>query len=179
MYLRLMAVVLVCAGFALQACSTDTGMRPRGGFVAAPPAGTTAASGDKARSAGDLDLKSFDGDGDNTVTRNELDEGLKRNFGRQDINANGVLEPSEARSFNERLSDQPTISPVIDWNADGKIVMAEFSTQWRTMFEKADIDRNGVIDPKELAGRVREYKPRKLREPTFSGKDGRPPGNFR
>ena len=40
------------------------------------------------------------------------------------------------------------MSPVFDWNADGRLVYTEFATQWRTLFDRADRDRNGIVDPK-------------------------------
>ncbi len=167
--MRFRILLLMAAFGGLQACGATFVERSS----RAPSAGGAAV----ARSADDMDLKSFDKNNDDTLVRSELEDGLKRNFAAADVNASGLLEPSEVRSFNDRFDDQSNISPVIDWNADGKIVMAEFATQWRTMFERSDINRDGLVDADEMAGRVREYKPRKLPPPTFSGKDGRPPGS--
>ncbi|MDZ4741174.1 MAG: hypothetical protein SGJ03_14915 [Alphaproteobacteria bacterium] len=162
-------MMLMAACFVLQGCGATFVERSS----RAPSTGGAAV----ARSMDDMDLKSFDKNDDDTLVRSELEEGLKRNFAAADANASGLLEPSEVRSFNDRFDDQANISPVIDWNADGKIVLAEFASQWRTLFERSDINRDGLVDADELAGRVREYKPRKLPPPTFSGKDGRPPGS--
>lgn len=167
--MRFRILLLMAAFGGLQACGATFVERS----LRAPSAGGAAV----ARSVNDMDLKSFDKNNDDTLVRSELEDGLKRNFAAADVNASGLLEPSEVRSFNDRFDDQSNISPVIDWNADGKIVMAEFATQWRTMFERSDINRDGLVDADEMAGRVREYKPRKLPPPTFSGKDGRPPGS--
>jgi Ca2+-binding EF-hand superfamily protein len=163
MFIRLLIFMAMGSSLALQACSTSTGVQAR-----AP---------ETPRYPDSMDLKSFDNNGDDTLVRGELEDGLKQKFGAFDANSNGTLEPSEVRSFNDSLRAKPDVSPVIDWNADGKIVLAEFASQWRTMFERADIDRNGAIDPEELAGKVRENKPRKLPPPTFGDYSGRRPGS--
>ena len=166
-FLYLMLLMAACV--VLQACGAT--------YVERASRAPSTSSAAVARSVDDMDLKSFDKNDDDTLVRSELEDGLKRNYAAADVNASGLLEPSEVRSFNDRFDDQSNISPVIDWNADGKVVLAEFASQWRTLFERSDINRDGLVDADELAGRVREYKLRKLPPPTFSGKDGRPPGS--
>jgi hypothetical protein len=93
------------------------------------------------------------------------------------LNADEQLDTSETRALNERLRQQANMSPVFDWNADGRLVYTEFATQWRTLFDRADRDRDGIVDPEELEGNMRDRTPRPLPEPKFSGKDKRPPGS--
>lgn len=122
-------------------------------------------------------LSRFDVDTDGIVKKTELEETLKADFKKEDANANETLDPAEARALNERLRADPGTSPVFDWNADGRLVYAEFATQWRTLFDRTDRNSDGMVDPDEIKFSGRERKPRALPQPTFSGKDGRPPGS--
>ena len=121
-------------------------------------------------------LRRFDVNGDGDVTKTELEQTLAADFKKDDLNGDGVLDAVEARALNERLRQERNISPVFDWNADGRIEYAEFATQWRTLFDRADHNRDGIVDADEMAGRGINRAPRELPQPTFSGKDGRPPG---
>lgn len=122
-------------------------------------------------------LVRFDANTDGMVARAELEQMLTADFKKEDANSDEVLDVGETRALNERLRGEPGLSPVFDWNADGRLVFAEFATQWRTLFQRADVDGDGTVDEEELSGKRRERKPRPLPEPTFSGKDGRPPGS--
>jgi hypothetical protein len=122
-------------------------------------------------------LSRFDANTDGMVKRAELEETLKGDFKKEDANGNDVLDPAEARGLNERLRDEPGTSPVFDWNGDGRLVYSEFATQWRTLFDRTDRNGDDVVDSDEIKTSGRERKPRPLPQPTFSGKDGRPPGS--
>lgn len=171
------AAGLALAALALQGCS----LSPFGRSEAGPSYGTTPAAAGSTeapkRVRESAALKRFDADASGTVTRGELETTLTADFKKEDVNADAQLDTAEARALNERLRQERNVSPVFDWNADGRLVYTEFATQWRTLFDRADRDRNGVIDADELEGNVRDYTPRSLPQPTFSGKDGRPPGS--
>lgn len=150
---------------------------------AAAPAGASAADAADVDAAGPKPppekarLSRFDVNTDGTLQKAELEETLKADFKKEDSNGNESLDQSELRVLNERLRADPGTSPVFDWNADGRLVYAEFATQWRTLFDRTDRNGDGVVDPDEIKFSGRERKPRALPEPTFSGKDGRPPGS--
>ncbi|MCE9524174.1 MAG: hypothetical protein K8S25_17280 [Alphaproteobacteria bacterium] len=120
-------------------------------------------------------LKRFSTNGD--LTKPVLEVGLKADYAKSDLNADGVLDTAETRALNEQLRSERNMSPVFDWNADGRIDYTEFATQWRTLFDRADRNRDGIVDADEIEGSGRDRTPRPLPEPTFSGKDGRPPGS--
>ena len=121
-------------------------------------------------------LARFDANDDGIVASAELETGLAADFKKEDANGDEALDVAEARALNERIRKEQSASPVFDWNADGRIAYIEFASQWRTLFQRADVDGDGMVDEKELQGRRRERTPRELPNPTFSGKDGRPPG---
>lgn len=109
---------------------------------------------------------------DGSLTRKQLEEGLRREFDAADTNHNGVLEPDEARVVNQQrwTEDQSAISPLQDWNGDGVIDFNEFAATVRTLFNEADRDGNGVITAEEL--RVR--KPGETAPPRGEDQEGPP-----
>lgn len=160
---------------ALVGCSS---LNPFGSSKAERATAATAAEPAKAQRAPDsAQLARFDGNGDGTVATAELETGLVADFKREDTNGDEALDVVETRLLNDRIRKEQSSSPVFDWNADGQIVFTEFASQWRTLFQRSDIDRDGVVDQKELMGARHETTPRPLPKPTFSGKDGRPPGS--
>lgn len=180
---RSLVVIALLVGFAsVQGCSS---LNPFGGSPPkhkAAPAGVSseAAAAQPAaakRPSESMGLTRFDKNADGTVARAELEETLTADFKKDDLNGDETLDVVEARTLNERLRLEPNTSPVFDWNADGRLVFSEFAAQWRTLFTRSDINRDGIVDDEEMTGKVREQKPRELAKPTFSGKDGRPPGS--
>lgn len=175
---RVKIVCAVLAGLSvLQACS----LNPFGKAETGPSYGMTPAAAGSSdapkRVRESAALKRFDGDASGSVTRGELETTLTADFKKEDLNSDDQLDTAETRALNERLRQQANMSPVFDWNADGRLVYTEYATQWRTLFDRADRDRDGIVDADELEGSVRERTPRPLPAPTFSGKDGRPPGS--
>ena len=173
---------LLAGAVALQGCSS---LNPFGGSERKPGAATaaeTSSPGDlnppRAKRASEaMRLQRFDAGGDGTVARAELEEMLTADFKKEDANGDGSVDVTESRQLNERIREEKIASPVFDWNADGRIAFVEFASQWRTLFDRADKNRDGVVDEEEMTGRARDYKPRPLPQPGFSGKDGRPPGS--
>lgn len=168
---RSIVAVVAALAISVQGCSM------LGGGPSGPRSAGAGAQGDAQRQAESNRLARFDENADGSVQRAEMEDTLKADFKKDDLNNNQALDPIEARALNERLRDEPGTSPVFDWNADGRLVYAEFATQWRTMFDRADRNSDGVIDADELKSIGRERKARELPKPAFSGKDGRPPGS--
>jgi hypothetical protein len=116
----------------------------------------------------------FDTDKDGLIQRSEIDAGVSLLFKADDRNGDGFLDGTEVRAVNDRLIAESgsSTTPVIDWNADGRVTAQEYGAQWRTLFQRVDIDADGIIDGRERAGRVKERKARPLPEPTFGGYRG-------
>ena len=116
----------------------------------------------------------FDANMDGIISKAELDAGVNGLFKRDDTDADGFLNATEVRAVNDRLVAEtgPGATPLIDWNADGRVNAQEYGAQWRTLFDRSDVNGDGVIDPRERAGRVKPRKARPLPEPSFGGYRG-------
>lgn len=89
---------------------------------------------------------------DGSVSRAQLEAGLRRDFDAADLNHNGVLEPDEARAVNKQRwdEDKSAVSPLQDWNGDGVIDFSEFAAGPRALFHELDQNRRGVISVEAL-----------------------------
>jgi len=97
-------------------------------------------------------LLRFDANHDGSVTRAEMEAGLRADFAAADTNHDGVLEPDEVWAVNEKRSseDASAASPLVDWNNDGVVDFDEFAATARSLFDQLDADGNGVLSPAEM-----------------------------
>ena len=111
----------------------------------------------------------FDTDKDGLILKAEMDAGVALLFKADDRNADGFLDGTEVRTVNDRLMAEggSSATPIIDWNADGKVNTQEYGAQWRTLFERVDVNGDGTVDGRERAGRVKPRKARPLPEPSL------------
>ena len=119
-------------------------------------------------------LLAYDANHDGSVTRAEMEAGLRADFARVDTNHDGVLEKDEVRAVNESRwnADASTASPLVDWNHDGVVDFDEFAATARSLFVQLDTDGDGVLTPSELHPQApaQERRPGGRREP--GGGDG-------
>jgi Ca2+-binding EF-hand superfamily protein len=97
-------------------------------------------------------LSRYDANHDGTITRAEMEAGLKADFDAADTNHDGRLDPDEVLAVNERrwAEGQSTASTLVDWNQDGFVDFNEFAGTVRSLFAEIDTDSNGELSPKEL-----------------------------
>jgi Ca2+-binding EF-hand superfamily protein len=97
-------------------------------------------------------LLKYDSDHDGTLTRAELEAGLKSEFEAADADHDGCLKPDVVRAINaQRIKDLgSTATPLIDWNQDGCVDFNEFAGPARSLFTQMDRNGDGKLDPKEL-----------------------------
>jgi len=107
-------------------------------------------------------LLRYDANHDGSVTRAEMEAGLKADFAAADTNHDGVLEPDEVRAVNEKRwsEDSAATSPLVDWNHVGVVDFNEFAATARSLFDQLDLDGNGVLSPQELNPRGVPGKPK-------------------
>ena len=97
-------------------------------------------------------MLSFDGNSDATVTRDELEAALHRQFDAVDANHDGRIDLQEMQAENDRRfrAAGTGASPLIDWNRNNFIDFEEFASTARSMFAEMDKDMDGKLDQTEL-----------------------------
>lgn len=96
-------------------------------------------------------LERYDADHDGTLTRTEMETGLKADFAAADTDHDGRLNEEETRAVNyQRWADNAsTASTLVDWNQDGFVAFSEFAGTARSLFAELDRDGDGVLSPRE------------------------------
>jgi hypothetical protein len=107
-------------------------------------------------------LLRYDADHDNSISKEEMEAGLKADFAAADTNHDGCLSPGEVRVENEhRLErDRVQASPLVDWNLDGCVDAREFGNTVRSYFDLADRTKDGKVSQLELRGPSMPIAPR-------------------
>ena len=97
-------------------------------------------------------LERYDADRDGTVTRAEMEAGLKAEFAAADKNHDGRLDEDETRAVNEARWGEglSTTSTLVDWNQDGYVDFHEFANTARSLFDQLDRNGDGKLTPDEL-----------------------------
>lgn len=170
-------MILLVASSALALTGCGGGMNLFGGSSAPSGAGQAGLVPAKPAAGGPAVPDAFavyDRDANGIVPKAEMEEAIAAQYRKDDLNADGFLDATEVRAVNDRLMTDPGSTPIIDWNADGKVLVPEYASQWRTLFEQADVDGNGVVDAEERAGRARHRKPPPLPQPELGGYKGKP-----
>lgn len=101
--------------------------------------------------AADCLLKPMAG-ADGALSGAELVAGIKAAFAAADRDHGGRLNRQETQGYNERRSACDR-SPLIDWSGSGLIGINDFGSRYRTAFERADADQDGVISAEEMKAR--------------------------
>ena len=97
-------------------------------------------------------MLSYDENSDGTVTRDELEAGLRRQYAAADLNHDGKIDIREMQAENDRRfrAFGTEASPLIDWNQDGVIDFTEFASTARSVFDEMDRNHDGKLDTNEL-----------------------------
>ena len=97
-------------------------------------------------------LERYDADHDGTVTRAEMEAGLKAEFEAADKKHNGCLDADETDAVNEArwAEGLSTTSTIVDWNHDGCVDFKEFANATRSLFDEIDRKNTGKLTPQML-----------------------------
>jgi hypothetical protein len=99
-------------------------------------------------------LVRFDSDKDGNITKAEMEAGLKGDYALADLDHNNCLNAAELRAENERRlrREGGQATPLVDWNVDGCVNMAEFGGAVRSYFTFVDRSKDGSVNEVELRG---------------------------
>ncbi len=103
-------------------------------------------------------IMKYDANHDGTLTRAELEAGLKAEFNSFDTSHTGCLTSAQVTAINEARvrADASAASPLIDWKNQGCLDLEEFSATARSLFEQLDANGDGQLTPQELHPRRHE-----------------------
>jgi hypothetical protein len=115
-------------------------------------------------------LLRYDADKDSSVTKEEMEAGLKADYAAADSNSDMCVNPAEVRAENAlRLRrDSTQASPLVDWNLDGCVDMREFGNTAHSYFDLADRTKDGRVSQLELRGPSMPVAPRVITPPAKS-----------
>jgi Ca2+-binding EF-hand superfamily protein len=105
-------------------------------------------------------LEAYDLNHDGTVTRTELEQGLRADFAKADAKHTGCLDADQARAVNQQRweQDQSTYSPLMDFKGRGCIDFEEFAATPRSLFDQMDANGDGQVTPNELRPQGRGHQ---------------------
>jgi len=97
-------------------------------------------------------LVKYDANHDGTLTRAEMETGLRADFDKADTKHTGCLDKDEVRAVNQRRwqEDRSTASPLVDFKGLGCIDFDEFASTARSLFDQLDANGDGMLTPNEL-----------------------------
>jgi hypothetical protein len=98
-------------------------------------------------------LLAYDSNQDYALSAAEFENALRADFSSLDQNSDGALDPSEVSAENDRRwrLNGSASTPLIDWNTDGFVDFAEFTSTPQSTFTQIDENRDGNLSAEELS----------------------------
>ncbi len=121
-------------------------------------------------------LQAADLNGDNTVTRAEIEQLQTEEFAFRDRNSDGFLDQADASPMRQRMmalredrprrregrgGDHEGMMHGADLDDDGRISREEFMTRPQAMFDRLDANSDGAITPDELDAHMQDRAERR------------------
>jgi hypothetical protein len=107
-------------------------------------------------------LVSFDANGDLSVTTDEIEAGLAREFARADTSGDGSLAPIEFQNWSNAVLGGGPMGPYrldFDRNVDNTITRQEFDTEIRARVQQYDENGDNVLTRGEFTRLVGAARP--------------------
>ena len=108
---------------------------------------------------------SWDTNGDLTVSADEIEAGITREFDRADTNHDGRIEPIEYQAWQNAVLGGGQMGPYrldFDRNVDNVITREEFATEIHARVRDYDADENGSLSRSEFVRLVGQARPARL-----------------
>jgi len=105
---------------------------------------------------------SFDANNDLSISRDELEAGLAREFTRADVNGDGALSPIEFQNWSNSVFGGNLMGPYrldFDRNVDNTISREEFETELRARFSDYDENADSALTRSEFVRLVGAARP--------------------
>jgi Ca2+-binding EF-hand superfamily protein len=118
-------------------------------------------------------FSAYDGDGDGTITPQEIESVRAERFERLDANGDGVISREEANELRSAAQTQRRRSPradrgegrdpfaALDRDSDGVVTRAEFSPPEMRLLDRADMDGDGEITRAEVQALANQFRGRR------------------
>ena len=111
-------------------------------------------------------LGAFSRQADGSVSRADLDAGIKAGFAQADANGDGALDFGETARLNDAKTGTCDVTPFIDWSGTGLIGLDNYGARYLTAFDQADVNEDGVVTVVEMQTSVRKPpRPRRVIAP--------------
>ena len=147
------AVILIVTAAGLGACSTAG--------QATGTAGYNATTSNPAICM----LSPFSRSADGTVSKADMEAGIRAGFASADTSADGRLNYDEMAVLNESRATSCDITPFRDWSGTGLVGMDDYATRYRSAFEQVDLNKDGFATLDELARYRRDTPKKKVKAP--------------
>jgi hypothetical protein len=94
----------------------------------------------------------YDANHDGSVTKAELEAGLRADFDAYDTRHTGCLSPDQVSAINAAriAADQAAATPLQDFRQDGCVDFQEFAAAPRSVFDTLDKNGDGTVTPQEF-----------------------------
>lgn len=110
-------------------------------------------------------LSPFSRDGSGSVSRADMEAGIRAGFAAADGDGNGYLDADELGRLNAARASSCDTTSLIDWSGTGRLGLDAYAARYRTAFDQADVNADSVATAEEIVS-SRRAAPKAKRKPS-------------
>lgn len=110
-------------------------------------------------------LSPFSRSADGTVSKADMEAGIRAGFAAADTNGDGRLNYDEMAVLNESRATSCDITPFRDWSGTGLVGLDDYATRYRSAFTQVDLNADGFATLDEIARYRRDTPKKKVKAP--------------